>query len=65
MNLFILCSKLLIAGEIRNSTTNSKLDGYAERVWMFNDTELKTYTSNAIISTVPEILDTIQSLKHD
>ena len=65
MNLSNLLHKLLVAGDIRNSTVNSKLDGYAERVWMFNDTELKAYTSNVITFAVPEILDAIESLKHD
>jgi hypothetical protein len=65
MEVKLLCSKLLIADNIRSSTANSKLNGYAETVWMFNEYELREYTSNVITAIVPELLDAIQSLKHD
>jgi hypothetical protein len=65
MDITNLCSALLILSDIRSSTANSKINGYAERVWMFNDAELREYTSNAITAIVPELLDAIQSLKHD
>ena len=65
MDIANLCSALLISNDIRNSTANSKINGFAERVWMFNETELREYTSNVITVIVPELLDAIQSLKHD
>jgi hypothetical protein len=65
MDIANLCSKLLIAGNIRDSTANSEINGFAETVWMFNNHELREYTNNVITAIVPELLDAIQSLKHD
>ena len=65
MDINSLCRELLVNADIRNSTANSKIHNYAETVWMFNEYELKEYTSNVITAIVPELLDAIQSLKHD
>jgi hypothetical protein len=65
MDVSTLCVNLLNQLSIRGSTANSKLNGYAETVWMFNEYELREYTSNVITAIVPELLDAIQSLKHD
>jgi hypothetical protein len=65
MDINSLCRELLVNADIRNSTTNSKTSFFAETVWMFNEYELREYTSNVITAIVPELLDAIQSLKHD
>ena len=65
MDVSTLCVNLLNELDIRDSTANSKVGGYAETVYMFNKYELKEYTSNVITAIVPELLDAIQSLKHD
>jgi hypothetical protein len=65
MDVSTLCVNLLNQLNIRDSTANSKINGYAETVYMFNKYELKEYTSNVISAIVPELLDAIQSLKHD
>ena len=65
MDVSTLCVNLLNQLSIRDSTANSKIDGYAETVYMFNKYELKEYTSSVITAIVPELLDAIQSLKHD
>jgi len=65
MDVSTLCVNLLNQLNIRDSTANSKITGLGEIVWMFNNSELKEYTNNVITELVPEILDTIQSLKHD
>ena len=65
MDVSTLCVNLLNQLSIRDSTANSKIDGYAETVYMFNKYELKEYTSSVITAIVPELFDAIQSLKHD
>ena len=65
MDVSTLCVNLLNQLSIRDSTANSKIDGYAETVYIFNKYELKEYTSNVITAIVPELFDAIQSLKHD
>ena len=65
MDVSTLCVNLLNQLSIRDSTTNSKITGLGETVYMFNEYELKEYTSNVITAIVPELLDAIQSLKHD
>ena len=65
MDLSSLCRELLVNANIRNSTVNSKTGYFGETVWMFNEWELKEYTSNVITAIVPELLDVIQPLKHD
>ncbi len=65
MDISTLCLKLLNQLNIRSSTTNSKLTGLGETVWMFNESELKEYTNNVIAEIVPEIFEAIKSLKHD
>lgn len=65
MDVSTLCVNLLNQLDIRDSTTNSKLTGLGETVYMFNKYELKEYTSNVITAIVFELVDALQSLKHD
>jgi hypothetical protein len=65
MDVSTLCVNLLNQLNIRDSTANSKITGLGETVYMFNKYELKEYTSNVITTIVPELLDAMQSLKHD
>ena len=62
MDVSTLCVNLLNQLSIRDSTANSKIDGYAETVYKY---ELKEYTSSVITAIVPDFFDAIQSLKHD